>query len=206
MGLLQPPTCSAILTYNATKAINAAIGAQPMWWQFRGNSCYDPDAAVGGNVAYGFNNYCYVDQVTGSSTGLYNQYRVRASSVTVSFINAGTVPCYFIVLPDEVSYNAATVLPQNITGRRFAKYQFVGGSAGAQKSVIRSYNSTKRVLGLTKAQSDMDTYAALYNTNPTNQWYWNIGFYSADAATALNGYMQVRMKIYVEFFDPIDLA
>lgn len=169
------------------------IAGSSFIWQFRGNSCFDPDLTFAGHQPYLYDQY-----IT-----MYQRYRVYGSSIRVDISNASatTTVCALVYPAADNSTSAATIshaaeLP------RSGQMKMVGIQQRFP-AMIKRYASTAQVLGYTKqAVRNDDTTSALYTSNPLRLWYWDIVTESADLAAVMNCLFVVKLTYYVEFFDP----
>lgn len=166
---------------------------------FRGNSVYDPDVPNPGRQPPGFDQMALI----------YNKYRVLWSKADITVVNTssnGATPFHMIATLRPQVYSTAnylrgsdaatrpnvvdvTLTPSghgDYVGHRF-KYRM-----SAKKLVDRSVNVKS------------DEWSALTSADPTNMWYWVIGYHTYDDSLTLAatyyGYATVRITYYVHFF------
>lgn len=156
------------MKYNSITQVTGALSAVNNWTSaiaYNANSMYDPEAALGGGQPMAFDQYC-------SSTAPFNRYKVLASKIRI-FIhnvndNARAIRCS--ILPTLTATNtqeAFTVLSSMPRCR-----QFVLENQNDTRNKISNYCSTKKMW----AVKDIDDahFAAAYNANPNNMWYWQV--------------------------------
>ncbi len=160
---------------------------------FRGNSLFDPDFTGGGAQPTGFDQWA----------AFYERYRVRASSFKV-YVRTETPGSSNTMTMGVIVPKTVTTLDTNFansTGEPYAKVKMVANQEAGYPSTIKSYISTKKILGLTKRESSDVDYSALVTTNPLNQWFWH--FYIEDAITAgsnIKSKMYIELMYYTEFY------
>lgn len=132
---------------------------------YNANSMYDPEAALGGGQPMGFDQYC-------GMAGPFNRYKVLASKIKVFIHN----------LNDNARALRCSILPTlNATSTQFdfavlsslpMCRQFVLENQNDTRNKISCYASTKKMW----AVKDVDDvhFAAAYNANPNNMWYWQV--------------------------------
>lgn len=160
------------------------------WYQFRGNSCFDPYYTGVGSQPVGF------DQLS----TLYNDYRVYASSCRVEFCATATsnVPVVCLINASDSATGIASLGLLAATLNPYSRHTYTGASTGNRAVVaLKNYMTTKRIFGEKNAQDE--DYKAVVTANPTNSWFWNIGTASSDGATSAALIGVVYITYYVEF-------
>lgn len=195
---IMPPIykCKLQFFYNngyALAAVDAAIQ------QFRGNSLYDPDYTGIGTQPRGY------DQLT----QFYNKYRVYASSIKVNFEPTGTTSQFlntitYGVYPDA-DLGLAFDTPKDLVEASYVKYR-VRNSYDSGGKYVKNFMTTSQITGVRRtAVKYDDTFASVINTNPINQWIWNVFFFQSAASDTnpqvINGILNVTIQYYCEFFD-----
>jgi len=144
-----------------------------------------------GAQAYGFDQLCPV---------FYQRYCIKSSKITIypylSMNNTLTPQrIKFVVVPyfaDTMPYNEYNDVLR-LPGARAANMSWYSNDTRPLK--ISSYMKTNRVLG--KAVGNDSDSSALYNANPTNQWYWFIYAFSGDA---LSDSVNIRYDIKINYY------
>ncbi len=88
-----PDVMRVQLKYNGRKTSNGGGTVNIEDYIFRGNSCFDPDFAVGGDQPLGFDEW----------SALYRRYRVIACKADVDFINDAGVSAFGYVTAENTS-------------------------------------------------------------------------------------------------------
>lgn len=176
------------LTYVERFDLNTAAALQQVI--MRGNSAYDPNQTGSGHQPLFFDQYA----------GVYNRYRVHASSIKIDVINHSAVAGLYYTVTPATDPNTFTSISEIYEQNRSSAPKYVPIAARIA-SRIKRYSTTRKVCGLTKTQIYDDTFAAAVTTDPGNVWFWNIFFESDDLITPIDGYMTLKMVYYVSFFD-----
>lgn len=189
MGQLAPPKLFAKLRYveRLTGKAIAANGVSTV--SYRGNGCFDPAVAVGGHQPMGFDQYM----------GLYLNFTVIASKITVSFISQTAATDGVMTLrPASVSTDNSD--PQNTIEQVNTKW--LPFSEKAQSTGVRTlshYYTTKKQLGRFYNNENL---RGTSSADPVTQWYWNASFYN-NTSTLIN-YDAVISIDYFVIFDQRD--
>ncbi len=181
------------LKYNGRKTSNGGGTVNIEDYIFRGNSCFDPDFAVGGdqNQPLGFDEW----------SALYRRYRVIACKADVDFINDAGVSAFGYVTAENTS--SAYTDRSNAMEPLYQKRANVGQDAGNNQGKISMYLSTAQVRGGPKdiVQYEADL-SALVSANPTQEWFWHIG--AIGTGSSSNNFsvdIEFTLTYYVEFYD-----
>ena len=144
-------------------------GTVAQQYVFCGNSIYDPDPAIGGASAEGFNQWM----------AFYQFYRVHNSSIRVDVTPdyTGASPNYSniraIVVPSTTA--TWTLSPMAASCSRFARKGHIAWT-GKGLATITNRMSTCKLLGLRSNEGDMYSLSGTSSSNPTILWYWHILF------------------------------
>lgn len=158
---------------------------------FRGNSCYDPDQTGTGHQPMFFDQYIAV----------YGKYRVLASAVKIQVMNSGNASTYVVILPATVVTPVYANIDAVLEANKATSLRVVPPLQYLPQQQKR-YMTTSKATGVSRSvvYSD-DTYAALFNADPVNLWYWSFVFQTIDQATNIDLSVLLTMTLYVEFFD-----
>lgn len=186
------------LKYMDSISWNAVAGAA-YWYQFRGNSVFDPNYTGVGQQPAG------LDQLN----GLYKNYKVYASKMKVEFVagTSTTPPTICTVIPSDTSTGISALNVHSATLNPYSKHSYVVSSiGGAAVKSVQNYMTTKRIFG--EQNIDDEDYGALITANPTNTWYWNVGVQSADQLSTSTGTMIMYITYYIELdqIQPFDYS
>lgn len=183
-----PESMSVPLRYDQSIALASITNN----YLFRGNSVFDPDFTGSGNQPNYFDNYA----------AIYQQYRVRSSSITVRFYNASaTIASRVLLMPSDTSTPPANVM--NGAGNPFAKNRILGTTVtGSNQVVLKGKMSTSKINGKTPAQVLAgDQYQSVVTSNPSDPWFWIIMTEDLGLASAQNLLLDVSIVYQVDFTD-----
>lgn len=169
----------------------------------RGNSIYDPEYATGGFQPYGYDKLAEV----------YSKYYVHSSSIKVQFIPYATIgstykfgdvdikasTCEVGVYP---ALSAGDIAPSSLRIVDISQYPYYRGRIMfANKSTfVKNYMSTQKMVGY-KAFPET-TLQSIVQSNPSQQWFWNICADSVDLATSnAKCWIKFVVTYYVSFFN-----
>lgn len=166
---------------------------------FSGNSCFDPDVTGVGSQPFGFDQW----------SAFYSKYRVYGSSIKVlaraNYVAADPNKMFMLVVI-PTTYETVDTNYVDITGEPYVKTKVLPNSNAGYPCTIKSYMSTRKIFGVTRAQSADTDYAALNTASPSIQWYWQVVCDEATSA-AINPDCLIYVKImyYVEFFSRVNI-
>lgn len=186
-------TVFAKLTY--VERLEPSIGGAIGTLVFAGNSIFDPNVSGGGHQPL------YRDQYA----AVYNQYRVLGSSIKVDVINVSNNSSLIWCIEPNTSIGSPTDISQIYEQSRAGAPKIVP-VASRISSRLKKYSSTRKVCGLTKAQSNDSELSSQMGGNPNNLWYWNLFFQSADNTSVVDCVVMVKLVYYVQFFDRVQAA
>lgn len=179
------------LKYMERVVLSSTVGA-PTGRLYRGNSPYDPDFAVGGIAALGFNQYA----------NLYEKYRCYGSKVTVRTVldQSSANDSYELGLIPISNGFTSNPAPEIIKMNPRGKFTLTSGSGGATKGYLKHYSNISSVLGKTKSSiRDDDQASSAINTNPEMLFYWQVGMQPADHTSTMTVIAYVEIVYYVKF-------
>lgn len=137
--------------------------------QFVGNSLYDPDAAAGGVQPYGYDNLC-------GGNCAFGAYKVFGSKIRIiPHVTASTNATFYGM--------RLALYPSRNAAQTYVEYEDLCQMPWCRKQVIESLNDTPRPMQqyvktnqILSDAGDLsgETYAAYYNTSPSDSWYWNV--------------------------------
>lgn len=162
--------------------------------QYRVNGAYDPDVAVGGGSCRNFNFLA----------SMYKRYRVHKAICTayVSQVPSGARPCTVYITPHVSTYSIGIDSP-NI--REMAETRLAVLKADGTQAQVSSAANPAALFGVTKKQINSDdAFSAASSSTPGLQGYWSIRVVKKDsvAAANVNTYLNVKIKYWVEFYQP----
>lgn len=174
--ILRPGTASGALYY----------------YQFRGNSVYDPDYTGTGTQPNGFDQWA----------SFYNSYVVLGSSISADIMGA-TQSCTSALVPNFNTVLAASAV--DACGYRYAVSKLTGYSGNAARSVLNNRISTSQICGVSaRAVTDDTDFSATFSTNPAsnNAWFWDFYHQNSYDSSTLNSVVKITIHYDVKFFDP----
>lgn len=161
---------------------------------FRGNSCYDPDYTGVGIQPYGW------DQQTGpAGNGLFNRYRVYASSITVYFHDTAGFPVKFVLVPSPTPTPVANG-SDDIARMPYAKQNLIRTSTDTTNMLkTKHYCSSKMLFPLPKNPENL---SCDYNDNPaaTAQWFWYLCFDSYTTQSSQGGTCTILYDVKITYY------
>lgn len=183
------------LVYNDTLIVNPGVSVYS--YLFRGNSLYDPDAVVTpGTQPLGF------DQLT----NLYQRYTVMGAKFSVTALPTSTTGNADQQLTILANHSTVPFTDQDLISQQpYAKTRFIGnGNTGPV--TLSAYYSSAKILGVSKRRIlDDDIYSAIYNTNPSTQWYIHV-FQSDLSGDNTLGTIKIKITYYCKLYDRFPLG
>lgn len=170
---------------------------------FRANSVFDPNPAVGGLAATGFNQWA----------GLYQQYLVYGSKINVQIIprRSTDTNLFYIVPTLDTAPLWVNATSYRVEDQPYAKRQLIEGyQMVTNNHRMKHYMTTKKIFGH-KDSLEILEYGALTTTNPTAQWYWGLysttfGFNELLTGTQQDVDASIIITYYVKFCNRIMVA
>lgn len=174
---------------------------------YRGNSLYDPDYTGVGVQPYGYDNMC-------NANAPFGRYLVYGSKITVypHVYTAGQSPQYgtgnyalkMVVVPTRIVAPAYTSF-DDITKMPYARARNIESANDVNRgNILKQYVSTRRIMPEVGSLQD-DALTALYNTNPTKEWYWLVIADSSTFSNDITVYAEVKIKYYCKLMKTDDL-
>lgn len=202
-----PQSFTARLRYVSIQTFNPSVGSYAHN-VFSANGCYDPDVTGVGHQPLGFDQWMT----------FYDHYTVVKSSCHVSAQNtssaSGVYPgVWGITLSDNSSGIAALgsldhVLESRMAGTdRSAPYGYAGGNSDGQTkpNQITRYFDTQKFFRVNDVVGKAD-YRGSASTNPNEQAYWDVWFYSILVNDPGPVSFVVTIDYIVKFTEPKPLA
>lgn len=183
------------LRYTERRLLTSTAGAV-VGNLYRGNSPYDPNFSFGGISALGFSSFA----------PLYFKYRVFASKFTVRAVlesttstNGGSYELAILPTNDGFPGNPT---PEEVSMNPRGKFAISGNKNSTTRVNMKSYCTTSSIQGMKRIGIKIrDENAAAVNTNPADQWYWNILMQPTDHASDTSVAIYVSITYYVKFED-----
>lgn len=191
--------------YSATVGFNCTAGV-PAFYQFAGNSLYDPDISGTGHQPLGFDQW----------SAFYNKYCVTGSKIravytltTTSTVAQQSVKFCLVPLASDVDSSvitSATDITQVIE-QRGAKWRQGNVVTALPSAILSNYLPTYKVDGVPKMKITIDNeYTGLtgntgVGTSPGNLTRWILGVQSVDDTSNLAGFLTVDIVYYAKMYD-----
>lgn len=191
-----PDVMSVSLSYNAQKQALGSGVVSILDFVFRGNSCFDPDFATGGQQPLGFDEW----------SSFYRRYRVKGAKIRVHYMNNAAVTAVGYIVANNTS--AAFIQRANTMELPYMQSANLGQDAGNNQGDLTMYKSTAQVRGgpqdIVQYEQDL---SALNTSNPNQEWFFHVGAYGI--GPSVNNFdvdMDILVTYYVEFYDRETLA
>lgn len=185
-----------------------ALGTAGNIFDIYGNSFFEPFNASSpiSGVVTGVNSSSSTVNPMGYTalTALYNQYRVKASRMKITFlplnpgdsVTATVWPSYGVV---------SDGVPVKAMNQRYAKWKLCSLYNNVKENTIINYIASHKAIGMTKQQYDDQPGTNVGNAPVANtDWYWQCSFYTNSGAVSTQSILvTVELDYYVELFDPV---
>lgn len=193
LGLGFPDVQRTSLRYTDTINISSAsYGAVTV---FRGNSVYDPDSTGVGHSPYYYSTLAQV----------YSKYKVYGSTITC-FVNSDLAQSVGLAIIPTTEPLAAPTAQYEILDLPRAVWRLIP-AVNINTKIVSHNASTSQILGLISRQIEDNDYSSAINTNPAQQWYWNLyGFNVNSAILNVNLNIVVQIQYDVKFYDRVDIG
>jgi hypothetical protein len=137
-------------------------------------------------------------------SSLYRFYRVRAASWSITCVNQEAFPVTVFTCPINITYSVTLPHGQQLFMNTLTKSKVLASKGGADKATLKSYVTTRKMVGSKTATYD-DNYAALTTSTPANNWYLYLYAMSTEGSNTFTVNNQVqftaRLMLYVEFYE-----
>jgi len=162
-------------------------------WVICGNNPYDPDTALGGDSAYGLDEYA----------ALYAYYKVLSSKLELDTwgYDGNNLQATCVIPSDSSTVFTAANFPSILGATKASRPSYAGLYLPAQHTIIRA--STAEIAGV-KDVDDVGFQAAT-NASPSHIWYWHIVSTPLVAAAA-KCVKLVHVVYNTVFFSPKQLS
>jgi len=182
------------LNYYTTINADSTTGSTT-FYQFRGNSLYDPDFTSTGDQPNAFDQW----------STFYSKYRVSGSALRVVSCIPGESPMSGSQSVGVVVVIAPTISSTATSVTDYAELAYSKMRSTTYYTPVRnfsSYMSTAKLMGVNKAAvKDEDNNAALVTTNPANVWFWNVLMIPGNSSQTQTSYVVVvKLTYYAELF------
>jgi len=183
------------MRYSQTVRLNEAIPGLDEFI-FRGNSIYDPEVALGGSSAYGFNQW----------EPFYQRYYVAASKIRIRAVNMSTSSCAYIqVIPSNIASVAAT--SERETEFKYSKWRFLGPrDGGANSGTVKHYMTTQKLTGRRGTDIEANYTGEIgpgtsTGSDPITVWFWSVIGQDALGTAAVDLHVDCQLTYYVKLFN-----
>jgi hypothetical protein len=194
-----PNSKRILMSYAVGGAGSESAAGSGLFWFYRLNSVYDPDASGVGSSAGGYNTW----------SALFLNYKVHRVTVRVQ----GTAVCANGAMVQVITapIPGQAVGPSNPHYWRLipdAKVITLAPNANGGKTTFESVQSfdLAKVARVTKQQyqNDMD-YSGAVGSNPARQIYWMLGAQSINSGTVGTLVNCIQITYEVEWFNPVPM-
>lgn len=186
-----PEEMTVKLVYHDSYTHTHTSGAMQLW-EFRANSCFDPDYTYTGHQPTGFDEMA----------ALYQRYLVTAAMIEVSASPISSadanVPQVVAILP-RLEQNSISDLNTVCENPKAVSANVTGSTSDANNSVtIKKYINIKKILGV-KNLDDLD-YSSTVTSSPTQPVFFSVYSCSANqGSTSIMG-LTVKLTFWVKFY------
>lgn len=195
---VMPPSLITRLVFQSTahSPLNNA-GATFASVRFRPSSAFDVDPALGGTSMPGFNEVA----------GIYGRYRCLRFRADVTGVNLEANPVNMIVFMSNFDLGNNYSQVQSQFGNTFSRYRYLSPQGGMDRATIRTpWWSITEYVGSDAPMVDTD-FSASISSSPTNNTFLNIGVWTGNANTLVNGVgMQIVIVGEYKFYEPSHLV
>lgn len=189
---IMPDEFITTLNYTFTGVMSAAGAGTITNAQYRGNGLFDPEVALGGGQALGFDELA----------AFYNRYQVISSTCDVEYLpDPASADHVFLAITPIDEVGAVTGISQAIE-LPYSKHRYIAHNTQVSGK-LRSTMTTKKKFGYKRLDTSQQNTCAPVTGDPTEEWYWNVALLSHGAAVAGRGIIKTTYK--VRFFDRKDL-
>jgi len=189
---LAPPRTRVWLGFSKTVLVTN-VGLNTANIRLVPTNAYDVDPTIGSTAVPGFTEW----------GGLYRFYRVVASRIKVSFMNNEAFPgtCGVIPVNYDPTANHVAATTVQFLSQANSHDRPVGSITGMSTCVI-NHGATTATFGGASNLGVLDPYTAPTSGSsaPTNNWYWDVLFYPAQAIVS-GCLVHIKMKVNVEFLE-----
>lgn len=193
-----PPSVITNLVYMDTlhSPLNNA-GATFASVRFRPSSAFDVDPTIGGTSMPGFNEWA----------GMYGRYRMLSFKAHVIGTNLEDFPVNFIIFASNFDLGNNYSQVQSMFGNSFARYKYLSPKGGMDRATLRTpWWKTEHIVGSDAVNVDTD-FSATISTSPINNTYLNVGLWTGNGTTLVNGIgMQLVITAQYRFYENFHLV
>lgn len=160
---------------------------------YRGNDLFDPDFTGTGGQPYFLNQW----------GAFYSNFFVHGSSIDFQVQGGGGSwnNLTFGITPAPTSTSFGGSGQELIMEQPYSRYKALQmGALGIGQNRMKSYMSTRKILGLHKATALGIQYAGTTSSSPSAQWFWFAWMFAPDNNT-IAVQATVKLTYYVEFYN-----
>lgn len=187
-----PDVMRVQLKYVARKSPSGNTVVDIQDFVFRGNGCFDPDFATGGQQPLGFDEW----------SAFYRKYRVTGCKVALTCVNDSDSAVHAYIVMNNTS--TAFTDKNQLIEQQYTNHKVVARTGdGPATTSLSMYKSTAKVRG---GPVDVVQYqnglAALTSANPNLEWFVHVGAYAqGNGSTTFSTDIEVLLTYYIDFFD-----
>lgn len=181
-----------MMPYHCYYANALGIGTFLQDTVIRGNDVYDPEFVLGGNQAFGFDQY----------SALYRKFYVKGSKISVNAIwNANTESNGCILVWADCNATAPANI-QTASERCLANGGKIAYLLNAPSGVTKISHSayTRKMLGSGYEEDNNHGTAA---AGPVEQWYWHVVNTNNDATLARGAQLTIETEYDTVWSEPV---
>lgn len=194
-----PDRLSTKLIYADVITLTTPAGAgATQYYSFRMNSCYDPDLTSTGHQPQ------WWDQLT----TVYNNYRVKGSKITATFspytvsLTGAVAGPYIVGITTSSTSTLSASSPYALVEDANGVNAMLGDKSGGNN--IKTMSNTFSPLRDLGVASDDGDLSAVYNANPSRQFYAHVWCKDVASIVASVITVHVKLELQVEMFNRIE--
>jgi len=180
-----PDTIKTRLKYSDVLTISGAA----QQYTFRANSLFDPDLTSTGHQPMYYDQYIAV----------YEKYRVHATTIRIRAVTKAD-PFQIVIMPSSTvptitSAAQALETPRAVASDIITQFEPV---------TFQTTMKTETILGLRGGQIWDTDFSGLFNTNPSDLWYFSL--YLNPLINNLSCVLEIELVFHCEFYDRQPIA
>lgn len=166
----------------------------------RGNGCYDPEHAVGGDQPMWYDQYA----------AMYRRYQCYKATISVETTQrtAATEAAFIVTGIYPLSESSTTTNLDTAIERQRSVHKTMGPNTGGPNVVTNKLTATTReIYGIPEMLAKYeDGYSSTIASLPYREWYFHVFFGTQDGVTSANIYLNIVVDYTVRFFQVDDVS